>query len=659
MKSISIPCGMVGSPVKKTNCIIKVISYLKYSLFYLFVSLGLSMGTFAWSIEVTQGPSMTMNPNGVTPLAGVVELTTDVPTRAMVTVSNGTENWIKEFSEYQTVQSLPIVGLKADSTYSIEITVTDEAHNSLVLPGVLQAVTLPLPVDFPNISVIASTPARMEPGYTLLDKFSRSPPHSLPEDTPDGTLTEYSMILDNMGEVVWYSTVGSRNMKQLLNGNISYRENNDYIEMDLLGNELQRVHLEEGFIHHDVFLTANGTFLSLSIEGVQVDDYPTSYSDPNAPTQSTTIRDDPVVEYLPDGSLLNTWYLSDMLDQTRIGFDSLKVKPNGSSDWAHANAVMESSNDDSIIVSIRNQDAVVKFSRSTGALKWILGNHDNWAEQYEPFLLTPVGSPFEWQYHQHAPMITPSGTLLLFDNGNNRASPFDGRVPVEGNENYSRAVEYAINEETMEVQQIWEFGTHVDQRYYSTSVGDADWMDITDNILITYGNIMFVGGVDGNSLGMGGSHTRIVEVDRSMAAEKLFEVVIYNTTPGSKISGYRSERIPDLYPRDTDKDGVPDYQDNCVLHANGPLVSDKGGNIQLDTDGDGFGNICDADLNNDNQVNSLDLGLFKQAFFITENQSGFDPDADFNGDRVVNSLDLGILKALFSSQSPVVSASAP
>jgi hypothetical protein len=122
---------------------------------------------------------------------------------------------------------------------------------------------------------------------------------------------------------------------------------------------------------------------------------------------------------------------------------------------------------------------------------------------------------------------------------------------------------------------------------------------------------------------------------------------------------YRSERIPDLYPLDTDADGIPDYQDNCVVHANGPLIPDTGNNSQLDTDSDGFGNVCDADLNNDGQTNSIDLGLFRQVFFTTETQSGFDPDADLNGNGDVNSLDLGIVNALFLQAPGPSSASTP
>ncbi|MEM6641281.1 MAG: thrombospondin type 3 repeat-containing protein [Pseudomonadota bacterium] len=83
---------------------------------------------------------------------------------------------------------------------------------------------------------------------------------------------------------------------------------------------------------------------------------------------------------------------------------------------------------------------------------------------------------------------------------------------------------------------------------------------------------------------------------------------------------------------DSDGDGVGDDVDNCTNVSNPD---------QRDTNGDGFGNICDADLNNDNTVNVVDLGIFRSVFFSS------DADADFNGDGTVNVVDLGILRGLF------------
>lgn len=87
-----------------------------------------------------------------------------------------------------------------------------------------------------------------------------------------------------------------------------------------------------------------------------------------------------------------------------------------------------------------------------------------------------------------------------------------------------------------------------------------------------------------------------------------------------------------LFEQDNDVDTVPDVGDNCI-HAYNP--------DQRDTDGDGFGNICDPDLDNNLIVNAADLAIFKPLFFSTET------NADFDGDGVVNAADLAILKTMF------------
>jgi hypothetical protein len=86
------------------------------------------------------------------------------------------------------------------------------------------------------------------------------------------------------------------------------------------------------------------------------------------------------------------------------------------------------------------------------------------------------------------------------------------------------------------------------------------------------------------------------------------------------------------YAADSDGDAIDDASDNCVLVANPS---------QYDADADGFGNACDADLNNDLIVNFIDLGLFRAAFFTPL------PSADFNEDGVVNFLDLGVIRTGF------------
>jgi uncharacterized protein YegL len=82
---------------------------------------------------------------------------------------------------------------------------------------------------------------------------------------------------------------------------------------------------------------------------------------------------------------------------------------------------------------------------------------------------------------------------------------------------------------------------------------------------------------------------------------------------------------------DADGDGVADDADNCTLVPNAD---------QRDTNGDGFGNVCDGDMDDNCATNFLDLAHFKSVFFTA------DPDADIDGDGTVGFDDLGAFKAL-------------
>lgn len=85
---------------------------------------------------------------------------------------------------------------------------------------------------------------------------------------------------------------------------------------------------------------------------------------------------------------------------------------------------------------------------------------------------------------------------------------------------------------------------------------------------------------------------------------------------------------------DLDGDGIRNFVDNCVLTPNID---------QRDTNGDGYGNICDPDFDNSLTVDFSDLAFMKSKFFTS------DPDADLDGDRTVDFADLAILKSMFFS----------
>ncbi len=89
-------------------------------------------------------------------------------------------------------------------------------------------------------------------------------------------------------------------------------------------------------------------------------------------------------------------------------------------------------------------------------------------------------------------------------------------------------------------------------------------------------------------------------------------------------------------PFDTDLDGVLDPLDNCRIIANP---------TQLDTDQDGYGNICDADLNNSGTVTTADFGLLRSVLGQPATFSPLTAAADMNGSGTVTTADFGLLRA--------------
>ena len=83
---------------------------------------------------------------------------------------------------------------------------------------------------------------------------------------------------------------------------------------------------------------------------------------------------------------------------------------------------------------------------------------------------------------------------------------------------------------------------------------------------------------------------------------------------------------------DADQDGISDFLDNCL----GVYNPD-----QRDTDGDGFGNMCDPDFDNNGIVNINDLLRLKNGI----NVAPADPNLDLNGDGAVSINDLNRLRS--------------
>jgi hypothetical protein len=104
---------------------------------------------------------------------------------------------------------------------------------------------------------------------------------------------------------------------------------------------------------------------------------------------------------------------------------------------------------------------------------------------------------------------------------------------------------------------------------------------------------------------------------------------------GNVLDHFRIVKGPAI--SDQDQDGVEDPLDDCLIEPNPD---------QLDSDQDGYGNLCDADFDDDGTVGILDFGLLR-------GDPGWNPDVDVDGDGVVGMLDFGRLRdALGGSPGP-------
>jgi arylsulfate sulfotransferase len=513
--------------------------------------LALTVSVSVQAISILSGPTFT--PASGAPLAGTLQITTDVSSRISVYINDGTNILEKDFYDFSTTHSETLLGFKPNQTNEILVTAYDENQNSATAPQILTFVTAPLPANFPVYEVLTNIPSKMEPGYNLFIVQNRNAEVS------------YTTIMDNYGNVVWYKQTpeyGDCDVHQMDNGDLLIEQEpptNDFIEINLLGQTVNTIYppVQYPVNLHEAILTSRGTLLYISDVSVSIPNFPSvlpsqSMTDTNPPLETVTMDNNPVVEIsVTNGALVNAWSLANMIDPDRVSYLTGDYDTTFGLDNIHANAIIDDTNDNSIIVSMRDQNAVMKFSRLTGNIQWILGSPTNWPTSFQQYFFTPVGSPFDWNWGQHAPMLTPQGTLLLYNDGNWRADPFN--TPVADTNNYGSAEEFNIDETNMQVSEVWnsEWQTNQD-RLYSQVVGKAEWLPQTRDVLVTYGYVQWVNGLSPNPLDTDASMPRIKEYTHDPIPQVVFDLAFWNYADlkagytGNLV--YRTFRIPDIYP---------------------------------------------------------------------------------------------------------------
>ncbi len=503
----------------------------------------------SWMVACNGGPQAIdgelaiITPNETVPLARVVEFTTHAPAVATVTVSDGSREWTVPTPESLSIEhSVPIIGMRPATTHTVTVAIHGEAGDEQIGTVTATFDTAPLPEDFPPIEVKVSDPSRMEPGLTV---FPVSRWYEGGQDLGFGLV----VAVDESGEVVWYyrtdHMVSDLNLTD--RGTIQYQSRRSLVEMDVLGNIIETwyasglvdevpantVPVATDLFHHEIIELPSGEMLTLGTEIRAFEDFPLSATDPQNQRGRATLVGDTAIQFRRDGSIAREWKLLDLLDPYRLGHGSLggfydlndySHVEGGTKDWSHANGLAVDPRDGNLIISVRHQDVVVKVDRATGQLMWILGDPDGWTGRWEQYLLRPEGN-LVWPYHQHSPTITSRGTLLLYDNGNYKSIPPGVRLdPVD---NYSRVVEYEIDEEAMTLRQVWAYGEADSERFYTPFLGDADSLPLTGNILVTAGG--FVVDAEGTLTdfpGAGWHKVRIHEMTRTSPPETVFDLVI-------------------------------------------------------------------------------------------------------------------------------------
>jgi arylsulfate sulfotransferase len=269
-------------------------------------------------------------------------------------------------------------------------------------------------------------------------------------------------------------------------------------------------------IHHDVAVLPNGHWILLVNSTQQFTDLPGKQG------VSTTVLGDALVDLDANLNPVWLWNTFDHLDVTRA--------PQGYPDWTHANAVLYSSTDGNLLLSIRHQSWIIKIDYANGAgagdVLWHLGYQGD-------FTLEGGTAPTDWFSLQHGPSFstqTTSGSfgLAVFDNGDTRVYPSGETCAESGSTTCPHSdVDVFTIDETAKTATL----TFLDKlSNYSFYGGNAE--------VLANGNVEY----DLCSVPTTPISTSVLEVTPNSPAETVWQMTVSNA------NAYRAFRLPSLYP---------------------------------------------------------------------------------------------------------------
>jgi arylsulfate sulfotransferase len=349
-----------------------------------------------------------------------------------------------------------------------------------------------------------------------------------------------AVATDLQGNLIWYydMTEWPFPIKLLPNGHMlilltpgGTTGANEIREVDLAGNLIQSItpqQVNQGLaglvpyqiveFHHDVLALPNGHFILLA------DMKPTNVQGLPA---GTTVIGDVLIDWSPKVGPVWAWSAFDHLDPTRAPYGIA----DGVEDWTHSNAIISSPDDGNLILSMRNQNWIIKINyqngNGDGSILWRFGLDGD-------FTLIGQQAPQDWNYGQHYPtIVSPNSagvlSMMFFDNGNNRLLNSGGTICGTSGAApcYSSVPIMQLDEYSMTATELWENDL---LPAYSICCGDA--------LLLPSGNVEF--DIADDILTPGVSH--IEEVTQTPTPQTIWKMDVTGQL------AYRGFRIPSLYP---------------------------------------------------------------------------------------------------------------
>ena len=472
-------------------------------------------------------PNVVLNPYEISPLTALVIFETDEEVSPEVTIHGDSDltTYTHTFTK-GTEHYLPIYGLYAGRENKVTIKCGDKEKE-------LTIKTDELPDDF-----ILPTSVKKDESKLNNDLYFYTP-----------SSFGYTAAYDVNGDVRWYLTESAIwEINRLDNGRllvsterlaeVPYYSTGLY-EMDMLGKIYTEYSLPGGY-HHDYYEMENGNLLVAS------DDFN---------NDSGTVEDYVVEIDRKNGNIVKTFDLKDILKMTD-GKSENWIEY----DWFHNNSVWYDKKTNSITLSGRHQDAVINIDYDTGKLNWILGDPEGWSDEYQKYFFKPVGDNFEWQWSQHAAMITPESYVFLFDNGNNKSKNEKDYVKAE--DSYSRGVMYKIDTDKMTIEQVWEYGKERGSDFYSPYISDVDYLD-KNHYIVHSGGISYKDGkIQNQPAGLAGADTLKSDTVELLDDEVIFEMILpTNNYRVEKMSLYSDDEFELGASKELGSLGVTDTED--------------------------------------------------------------------------------------------------